>query len=95
MKVHEFTLILATEPDEEAADRLYGIFDDGTLATVAGIPQIRFHRETLSLEEAIGSALVNVKEAGFDVVRVEIEPDVVAQETQTSDPKQQLYGTIT
>lgn len=53
--MYEFTLILATEPDE-AADRLYGIFDDGTLATVAGIPQIRFHRETLSLEEAIGSA---------------------------------------
>ena len=95
MRVHEFTLILTTEPDEEEADRLYSIFDDGTLATVAGVPQIRFHRETASLEEAIGSALVNVREAGFDVVRVEIEPNVVAQEAQVSRAKQQPHATTT
>jgi hypothetical protein len=29
------------------------IFNDGTLATIAGVPQIRFHRDALSLEEAI------------------------------------------
>jgi len=29
------------------------------------------------LEEAIGSALVNVRKAGFDIVRVEIEPKIV------------------
>ena len=75
MKIHEFTLILTTEPDEEEADRLYSIFNDRTVATIAGVPQINFHRETASLEEAIGSALVNVKEAGFDVVRVEIAPN--------------------
>ena len=95
MKIHEFTLILTTEPDEEEADRLYSIFDDGTLATIAGVSQIRFHRETASLEEAIGSALVNVREAGFDVVRVEIEPNVVAQGTQVSHTKQQLPMTTT
>ena len=88
MKVHEFTLILTTEPDEEEADRLYSIFNDGTLATIAGVPQIHFHRETPSLEEAIGSALVNVKEDGFDVVRVEIEPNVLAQGIQVSHTKQ-------
>ena len=82
MKVHEFTLILTTDPNEEESDRLYSIVDDGTLATTAGVPQIHFHREASSLEEAIGSALVNVKKAGFDVVRVEIEPRVVLQEAQ-------------
>ena len=45
MKVHEFTLILTAEPNEEESDRLYSIFDDGTLATIAGTPQIHFHRE--------------------------------------------------
>ena len=95
MKVHEFTLILTAEPDEEEADRLYSIFDDGTLATIAGMPQIHFHRETSSLEEAIGSALVNVREAGFDVIRVEIEPNVVAQGAQVSHAKQQLHRTNT
>ena len=90
MKVYEFTLILTIEPDEEAADRLYGIFNDGTLTTVAGVPQIHFHRETSSLEEAMRSALENIKEAGFDVVRVEIEPNIVAQGTLESQAKQQL-----
>ena len=79
MKVHEFTLIFTTAPNEEESDRLYSIFDDGTLATIAGIPRTHFHREAPSLEEAIGSALVNVRKAGFDAVRVEIEPKVVLQ----------------
>ena len=74
MKVHEFTLILTADPNEEESDRLYGIFNDGTLVTTAGVPQIHFHREAPSLEDAIGSALAQVRKAGFDVVRVEIEP---------------------
>ena len=68
MKIHEFTLILTADPNEEEADRLYSIFDDGTIATIAGMPQIHLHREAPSLEEAIGSALVNVRKAGFDAV---------------------------
>ena len=94
MKGHEFTLILTVDPNEEEADRLYSIFDDGTLATIAGVPQIHFHREALSLEEAIDSALAHVRKAGFDVVRVEIEPKVVAQETPVSQAEQ-LHGTTT
>ena len=80
MKEHEFTLILASDPNEEEADKLYGIFNDGTLSTIAGVPQIRFHREALSLEEAIRSAMEDVRSAGFDVAHVEIEPDAVAQQ---------------
>ena len=74
MRVHEFTLILTADPNEEESDRLYSIFNDGTLVTLAGVPQIHFHREAPSLEEAIGSALAQVRKAGFDVVRVKIEP---------------------
>ena len=44
MKTHEFTLILTADPNEEEADRLYSIFDDGTITTVDGVPQIHFHR---------------------------------------------------
>ncbi|MFQ6040407.1 MAG: hypothetical protein ACE5PV_06080 [Candidatus Poribacteria bacterium] len=94
MKGHEFTLILTTDPNEEEADRLYSIFDDGTLATIAGVPQIHFHREALSLEGAINSALANVRKAGFDVVRVEIEPKAVTQEAQVFQVEQ-LHATIT
>jgi hypothetical protein len=79
MKEHEFTLILTTDPSEAEADRLYGCCDDGTLSTIAGVPQIHFHRAALSLEEAIRSAIGDVRAAGFDVERVEMEPAAVTQ----------------
>jgi len=77
MKEHEFTLVLTADPSEEDADKLYGTFDDGTISTMAGVPQIHFHREAASLEDAIRSAIGEVRAAGFDVARVEMEPDVL------------------
>jgi hypothetical protein len=79
MKEHQFTLILSADPNEDEADSLYGIINDGTLSTIAGVPQIHLHREAPSLEEAIRSAIADVRSAGFDVARVEIEPDAVVQ----------------
>jgi hypothetical protein len=77
MKEHEFTLVLLREPDEAQADKLYGVVDDGTIATIAGTPQILFHREAPSLEEAIRSAVGDVRSAGFEVARVEMQPDML------------------
>jgi len=79
MKVHEFTLVLTAEPNEDEADKMYAIINDGTLSTVAGVPQIHFHRQASSLEEAIRSAIADVRDAGFDVDRVEMEPKAVLQ----------------
>jgi hypothetical protein len=79
MKEHEFTLLLTADPTEAEADKLYGIFDDGTISTIAGVPQIHFHREAGSLEEAIRSAIGDVRSGGFDVARVEMEPNAVLQ----------------
>jgi hypothetical protein len=79
MKEHEFTLLLTADPTESEADKLYGRFDDGTISTIAGVPQIHFHREAASLEEAIRSAIGDVRSVGFDVARVEMEPDAVVQ----------------
>ena len=79
MKQHEFTLVLTADPDDDQADRMYGTFDDGTIATVAGVPQIHFHRDADSLEEAIRSAIGDVRSVGFDVARVEMEPNAAAQ----------------
>ncbi|MCP3986088.1 MAG: hypothetical protein GY723_17025 [bacterium] len=79
MKEHDFTLILTADPDEEAADRLYGVCDDGTLATIAGVPQMHFHRAGASLEAAIRSAIESIRSVGFEVARVEIEPAALAQ----------------
>lgn len=77
MAIYEFTLILTADPNEEEADRLYSIFDDGTITTVEGVPQIHFHREAFSLEAAIGSALLDIQKAGFDADHVHIKPKVV------------------
>ena len=81
MKEHEFTLVLTADPNEEEADRLYGTFNDGTISTVAGVPQIHFHRGAGSLEEALHSAIGDVRSAGFDVARVEMAPDAGLQPT--------------
>jgi hypothetical protein len=77
MKEHEFTLILTTDPDEGQADNLYATFSDGTISTIAGTPQIHFHREAGSLEEAIRSAIDDVRSKGFDVKLVELQPDML------------------
>jgi len=78
MKQHEFSFILTTEPTEAQAERLYAMFDDGTVLTLAGVPQVHFHRGASSLEAAIRSALQTVTAAGFTVARVELAPEAVA-----------------
>ena len=77
MKNRMFTLVLTADPSEEQADALYGTFNDGTISTTAGVPQIHFHREAPSLEEAIRSALGDVRSAGFEIERVEMLPDAL------------------
>jgi hypothetical protein len=77
MKEHDFTLILNVDPDEDQADKLYGTFNDGTISTICGIPQIHFHRQSASLEEAIRTAIDEVRSAGIDIQRVEMQPDML------------------
>ncbi len=79
MKEHEFTLVLTTDPSEDESEKLYAAFNDGTIATIAGTPQIHFHREANSLEDAIRSAIGDVRAAGFDVAWVEMEPGALLQ----------------
>jgi hypothetical protein len=82
MAKYEFTLILSgpAELTEEAADRLFAAgCDDGTPGSCNGVFSIDFHRQAPSLEEAIRSAIANVKLAGYEVERVEIEAEAVAE----------------
>ena len=79
MRTHEFTLVLRKDPSDAQAEKLYGICDDGTLSTIAGVAQIDFHRAADSLEEALRSALVDVRAARLIVERVEIDPGAVLQ----------------
>ena len=79
---YEFTLILEEPLDltEDIADELFEAgCDDGTPGICNGVFSIGFHREANSLEEAIRSAITNVKSAGYEVERVEIEAETVLQ----------------
>ena len=82
MTKYEFTLILegALDLTEDIADELFEAgCDDGTPGICNGVFSIDFHREANSLEEAIRSAITNVKSAGYEVGRVEIEAETVLQ----------------
>ncbi len=82
MVKYEFTLILKGSPEltEEIAGQLFEAgCDDGTPGTSDGVFSIDFHRTASTLEEAINSAISNVKSAGYDVERVEIEAGAMTQ----------------
>lgn len=78
----EFTLILKgpLELTEDIAEALFEAgCDDGSPGTCEGVFSIDFHREGESLEEAIRSAIGNVKAAGYQVERVEISGEAMVE----------------
>jgi hypothetical protein len=82
MTKYSFTLILAGELEltEEIADELFAAgCDDGTPGTCNGVFSIDFHRKAPSLESAIQSAISNVKSAGYEVERVEIDAEAMPE----------------
>lgn len=75
MKTYEFSLVLAVpEVSDEDCDRLYEAgCSDGTIVTREGVTYIAFDREADTLETAIRSASADVRAAGFDIPRVEMD----------------------
>ena len=81
LREFEFTLILAPSADltEDAADALFEAgCDDGSPGMSEGVVSIDFHRESESLEDAIHSAIDQVRKAGFGVQRAEIPVETSA-----------------
>jgi hypothetical protein len=80
---HEFTLILSgfSELTNDVEDRLFEAgCDDALLGILDGTPFLDFSREAPSLEKAVLSAIRDVVQAGFEVVRVEPDDLVSAAE---------------
>ncbi len=81
MRTFEFAIILDGSPEltEELADRLFAAgCDDGTPGMCAGSTTIDFHREALSLEDAIRSAVADVNAAGCVAAHVQIDAENIA-----------------
>jgi hypothetical protein len=82
MHKYDFTLILteSLELTDDLADALLAAgCEDGTPGTCNGVFSIDFHREAMSLEEAMRSAIGDVRAAGYEVARVEIEAEAIVQ----------------
>jgi hypothetical protein len=82
MHKYDFTLILTAslELTDDLADALFAAgCDDGTPGTCNGVFSIDFHREAMSFEEAMRSAIEDVRAAGYEVARVEIEAEAIVQ----------------
>jgi hypothetical protein len=78
MKTYEFDVILkdATEVTDDQADKLFAAgCDDGTPSVCDGVAWIHFDRASASLEEAIAEALAQVRAAGLQVSKVELDVD--------------------
>lgn len=79
---YEFRLILKgpLELTEAMADVLFEAgCDDSSPGICNDVFSIDFHREANSLEDAIRSAVTNVRSAGYEVERVEIEADAMTE----------------
>ena len=81
MKTYEFDVVLKGTPEitDDQADALFmhGC-DDGTPACCDGLAWVHFDREASSLEEAIHSAVSQVRSAGLVVSKVELDVNSAA-----------------
>ena len=78
MTCWEFTLILRdfAEMTDSLANALYGAgCDDATVGSSCGVARVSFSREAAALQDAIQSAVRDVRQAGCEIARVEIERD--------------------
>jgi len=75
VKTYTFDVILSVaEISDAQCDALYDAgCDDGTVVTREGTTHIAFDREAESLEAAVRSAVADVRAAGLEVARVEMD----------------------
>lgn len=83
MKNHEFCLVLAglTEVSMDDADALFEAgCSDATFGSCDKVAFGDFDRESVTLEEAVRSAIADERKAGFSVTRLEhVEPTLVSE----------------
>lgn len=87
MKLYRFTVILAGAPEmtEQMANALFESgCDDGTPGSCDGVSHVHFDRESSSLDEAIRSAVTNVRKAGLEIERIEMECDDLQESVEAA-----------
>jgi hypothetical protein len=77
----DFTVVLkgVEEMSDELANALYEAgCDDGTVGSSCGVASVSFSRESHTLQQAIASAVADIRRAGCEVDRVQIEHEELA-----------------
>lgn len=76
MVEQRFSVILkgADALADEVVQRLYGRCNDVTAGSCSGIAHVHFDRPAASLNEAIASAIADLRACGLEVERIEIDP---------------------
>ena len=82
MQIFEFTLRIDQRLSEEIEmDKIYGRCQDASLLVEGGVTLLDFHRQAVSLQDAIRSAIADINAAGYHVAHVELQPDAIAVQT--------------
>lgn len=72
MKTYEFTIIIP-EIDNETSDAIYSKCVDASLGKCNESTYVSFDRKAIGLEEAIESAIVDLRSVGIEPLHVEME----------------------
>ena len=77
MKEYAFTVILegVDVMTEEIAESLYSVADDASACSSGGIAKVHFDRESDSFDNAIRSAIADVRQSGHKVKEVRQDKD--------------------
>ena len=78
MRIYEFDVYLkgVCEVSDGQATPFAAGCDDATPACSGGLAWVHFDREAASLEDAIRSAIAQVRSVGFGVSKVELDADL-------------------
>lgn len=78
MKTFDFTISIDRfVEDLDVINAVYARCDDVSMFNSDGITRITFHRDAVTLDDAIRSAVSEVQSSGFKVKQIEVEPECV------------------
>ena len=72
MKTYEFTVIVPAM-DDPTADAVYGLCPDSSVGATHGVSYVAFDREADTLEQAIQSAVSQLRHLGVEPLRIELD----------------------
>jgi hypothetical protein len=86
MPKQHFTVILKGKDSltEEVVEQLYAQCDHASAGSCNGIGHVHFDRPAASLNEAIVSAVADLRGCGLEVERIEIEADDLTEMVQAT-----------